>query len=75
MSANAASLSASFCPANTATSATAQACKLKAEFGGELHVPGNHQLVPVLIEGDLALQFLALRCHHYQSFRPGEPVQ
>jgi hypothetical protein len=46
--------------------------KLKAEFGGELQVPGNHQLVQELIESDLALQFLALTCHHHQSFWPGD---
>src|ERR671933_547207 len=36
--------------------ATAQVRKLKAEFDGELQVPGSHQLVQELIESDLVDQ-------------------
>jgi dihydrofolate reductase len=37
--------------------AAADVRKLKAEFDGELQVPGSHQLVPELIENDLVDQF------------------
>jgi dihydrofolate reductase len=36
--------------------ATTQVRELKAEFDGELQVPGSHRLVQELIEGDLVDQ-------------------